>query len=62
MLPNPSAPGPVRSADVLNELIRALWQRAGGSLDVVQRREYEQLVVEWAAAVRIEEAGIAEAA
>jgi hypothetical protein len=45
----------------LNEEIRALWERAGGRLNVEQRREYETLVVEWAAAVRAE-ADVARAA
>jgi hypothetical protein len=38
----------------VNEEIRALWARAGGTLTAGQRREYEQLVTEWAAAVRAE--------
>jgi hypothetical protein len=42
----------VRSAAELNERIRALWRRAGGSLSAQQRAEYELLVVEWAAAIR----------
>ncbi|MDX3759359.1 hypothetical protein [Streptomyces sp. AK02-04a] len=54
MPPNPQCPGSARSADALNELIRALWQRAGGTLSPEQRREYEVLVTEWAAAVRAE--------
>jgi hypothetical protein len=53
--------GSVRSAAVLNEEIRNRWQRAGGVLDEQQRREYEQLVTEWAAAIRAETA-VAEAA
>ncbi|QKW06176.1 hypothetical protein HUT18_06940 [Streptomyces sp. NA04227] len=51
--------GKARSADVVNEEIRALWLRAGGKLTVEQRREYEALVTEWAQAVR---GGIVEAA
>jgi hypothetical protein len=39
---------------VVNEEIRALWARAGGVLTVEQRREYEALLGEWAAAVRAE--------
>lgn len=54
MPPTPSSPTPARSAALLNDLIRALWMRAGGRLDAGQRAEYEQLVVEWAAAVRVE--------
>jgi hypothetical protein len=42
----------VRSAAELNERIRALWARAGGSLSAQERAEYELLVVEWAAAIR----------
>ncbi|WP_320784469.1 hypothetical protein [Streptomyces sp. CRN 30] len=44
--------GSARSAAELNERIRALWRRAGGSLTVQERAEYELLVVEWAAAAR----------
>jgi hypothetical protein len=42
----------VRSAADLNDQIRALWRRAGGSLSAQERAEYELLVVEWAAAIR----------
>jgi hypothetical protein len=42
----------VRSAAEVNEEIRALWLRAGGTLSAQERVEYELLVVEWAAAVR----------
>ncbi|MFJ6931307.1 hypothetical protein ACIQUP_28890 [Streptomyces nigra] len=38
-----------RSADEVNEEIRALWRRAGGTLSVEQREEYQRLVMEWAA-------------
>jgi hypothetical protein len=58
--PDPS-PGSVRSAACVNEEIRALWLRAGGRLTDGQRREYEQLLGEWAEAVR-EEMEIGEAA
>ncbi|MEU1460821.1 hypothetical protein ABZ478_15180 [Streptomyces sp. NPDC005706] len=44
--------GSVRSAAELNERIRALWLRAGGTLSPQERAEYELLVVEWAQAVR----------
>ncbi len=44
--------GSVRSAADLNDQIRALWRRAGGSLSSQERAEYELLVVEWAAAMR----------
>ncbi|MGW0532252.1 hypothetical protein [Streptomyces sp. NPDC003032] len=44
----------MRSSVELNERIRGLWLRTGGRLTAEQRREYEQLVTEWAAAVRAE--------
>lgn len=49
----PTSPrcGPVRSAAVVNEEIRALWLRSRGRLDPVQRAEYERLLGEYAAAV-----------
>lgn len=53
MPPTPDR-GSARSAAVLNAEIRALWLRAGGRLSAEQRREYELLVVEWAAAMRAE--------
>ncbi|MEH0468818.1 hypothetical protein QA943_08165 [Streptomyces sp. B21-097] len=52
MSPHSVASGSVRSAAELNERIRALWQRAGGTLSAQERAEYELLVVEWAAAIR----------
>lgn len=52
MSPDSVAPGSVRSACEVNEQIRALWLRAGGSLSAQEREEYELLVVEWAAAIR----------
>ncbi|MFF3500777.1 hypothetical protein [Streptomyces sp. NPDC003247] len=54
MSPTSSIPGSVRSAAELNEQIRALWRRSGGSLSAQERVEYELLVVEWAAAIRDE--------
>ncbi|MGV9252712.1 hypothetical protein [Streptomyces sp. NPDC003697] len=47
-----STPEPVsgRSADEVNEEIRALWLRSGGTLSVEQREEYRRLVLEWAVA------------
>ncbi|MEU6380665.1 hypothetical protein [Streptomyces sp. NPDC046909] len=39
-----------RTADEVNEEIRALWFRSGGTLSVEQREEYQRLVLEWAAA------------
>ncbi|MFC4504731.1 MULTISPECIES: hypothetical protein [Streptomyces] len=59
MSPNPEISGSVRSAAELNERIRSLWLRAGGSLSTQERAEYELLVVEWAAAIR---AGVVTAA
>jgi hypothetical protein len=52
MSPDSPTPGSARSAADLNERIRALWLRAGGSLTALERAEYESLVVEWAEAVR----------
>ncbi|MFE9310039.1 hypothetical protein ACFYM5_20430 [Streptomyces sp. NPDC006706] len=54
MFPDSVAPGSVRSAAELNEQIRSLWLRSGGSLSAQEREEYELLVVEWAAAMRAE--------
>jgi hypothetical protein len=60
MSPNLDRSGSVRSAAVVNEAIRALWQRAGGHLSTAaERAEYERLVTEWAAAVRGETAAAA---
>jgi len=44
-------PSSERSAEEVNEEIRALWRRSGGTLSVEQREEYQRLVLEWAAAV-----------
>ncbi|MCT7354820.1 hypothetical protein N4P33_22080 [Streptomyces sp. 15-116A] len=52
MSPDLTTPGSVRSAAEINEQIRALWLRAGGSLSPRERAEYELLVIEWAAAIR----------
>ncbi|MEU3098793.1 hypothetical protein ABZ690_29650 [Streptomyces sp. NPDC006967] len=52
MSPDLTTPGSARSAAEVNEQIRALWLRAGGSLSAQERAEYELLVVEWAAAIR----------
>ncbi|MCL6672377.1 hypothetical protein [Streptomyces panaciradicis] len=52
MSPDSFTSGSVRSAAEVNEQIRALWTRAGGSLSAQERAEYELLVVEWAAAIR----------
>lgn len=43
-------PASDRSADEVNEEIRALWFRSGGTLSGEQREEYRRLVLEWAAA------------
>ncbi|GAA3984174.1 hypothetical protein OG252_06825 [Streptomyces sp. NBC_01352] len=43
-------PATERSADEVNEEIRALWLRSGGTLNGEQREEYRRLVMEWAAA------------
>ncbi|MET8945964.1 hypothetical protein ABZX30_20860 [Streptomyces sp. NPDC004542] len=59
MFPDSMTPGSVRSAAEVNEQIRALWLRAGGSLSAQERTEYELLVIEWAEAIRD---GIVEAA
>ncbi|MGC0378661.1 hypothetical protein [Streptomyces sp. SAI-229] len=52
MSPDLVTPGSVRSAAEINEQIRALWLRAGGSLSAQEREQYELLVVQWAAAIR----------
>ncbi|CAL9346571.1 MULTISPECIES: hypothetical protein [unclassified Streptomyces] len=44
-------PSSERSAAEVNEEIRALWHRSGGTLSGEQREEYQRLVLEWAAAV-----------
>lgn len=43
-----------RTAAALNEQIRGLWLRAGGSLSSDEAAEYQRLVTEWAAAIRDE--------
>ncbi|MFF5969226.1 hypothetical protein ACFY64_37140 [Streptomyces collinus] len=52
MSPDFVTPGSLRPAAEVNEEIRALWQRTGGTLSAEERAEYELLVVEWAAAIR----------
>ncbi|MFH7335041.1 hypothetical protein [Streptomyces hygroscopicus] len=54
MSPHVPPPGSTRSAAEVNEQIRALWLRTGGSLSAQERAEYELLVVEWAEAIREE--------
>jgi hypothetical protein len=39
-----------RSAAEVNEEIRALWFRTGGTLSMEERRQYQRLVLEWAEA------------
>ncbi|MGQ4349675.1 hypothetical protein [Streptomyces sp. SAS_275] len=51
MTPNPTSPGSARSADQINDDIRALWARARGSLTPQERQQYEQLLAEWANAI-----------
>ncbi|MGY0489812.1 hypothetical protein [Streptomyces sp. WG-D5] len=50
MIPTPEH-GSARSADELNEQIRALMLCSGGRLSAEQRREYQVLVAAWAEAV-----------
>lgn len=40
----------MRPASVVNEEIRDLWRRSGGLLSPEDEREYQRLLVEWAAA------------
>ena len=54
MSPDPTVLGSALSADQLNEDIRDLWFRAGGSLSPVERAEYERLLTRWAAALKAE--------
>lgn len=54
MSPSFERPGSVRSADAVNEDIRALMLRAGGHLKPEDRAVYQRLIAEWAAAVRAE--------
>jgi hypothetical protein len=52
MSPDSVTPGSVRSADAVNEDIRALWTDPRVQLVGEDRAAYERLCVEWAAAVR----------
>lgn len=52
MPPTPRRSPRPRAPAVVNEEIRALWVTSGGVLSAKQRAEYEQLLAEWAAAVR----------
>ncbi|WP_240121298.1 MULTISPECIES: hypothetical protein [unclassified Streptomyces] len=49
-MPTTVEPASERSASEVNEEIRALWFRSGGTLTGEQREEYRRLVLEWAAA------------
>ncbi|MEV7235029.1 hypothetical protein AB0N06_13925 [Streptomyces sp. NPDC051020] len=49
MSPSPRSSDSVRSAAVVNEEIRDLWQRSGGCLSPDDEEEYQRLLVEWAA-------------
>ncbi|WP_329528471.1 hypothetical protein [Streptomyces sp. NBC_01462] len=62
MSPTPGDRGSARSAAELNDQIRELWQRVGGTLSPEQRQEYEALITERAAAVRAEQCDVVEAA
>ncbi|RFU86023.1 hypothetical protein DY218_14035 [Streptomyces triticagri] len=50
----PPTPTTARSADALNEQIRALMTASAGRLNDAQRKEYQVLVEAWSAAVRAE--------
>lgn len=54
MPPTSPRDGSVRSAAELNEEIRALWARAGGTLSAEERQAYAALIVAWADAIRAE--------
>jgi hypothetical protein len=47
MAPEPSSAGSVRSAADINADIRALWQRARGTLTPDDRRRYSELLAEY---------------
>ncbi|MET7857677.1 hypothetical protein ABZS81_10675 [Streptomyces sp. NPDC005318] len=46
---SPYSSDSVRSAAVVNEEIRDLWQRSGGCLSPDDEEQYQRLLVEWAA-------------
>ncbi|WP_069174030.1 hypothetical protein [Streptomyces griseus] len=50
MSPYPNTSVSVRPVSVVNEEIRALWQRSGGLLSPDEEKEYQRLLAEWAAA------------
>lgn len=45
---------PARPAAVVNAEIRSLWEYAEGALSPAQEARYQELLVEWADAVRAE--------
>ncbi|MHA5050024.1 hypothetical protein [Streptomyces sp. SD15] len=47
MSPDPEVSGSVRSAETVNEQIRALMLRCSGWLQPEDRAEYERLRAEW---------------
>ncbi|MFJ2744476.1 hypothetical protein ACIO3O_33035 [Streptomyces sp. NPDC087440] len=49
---SPGSARSVRSAAVVNAEIRALWSRTDGALSPADEARYQELLVEWAAAVR----------
>ncbi len=51
----------MRSAAVVNAEIRALWEKSGSRLSTADEARYQQLLVEWAAAVAAERAEAGEA-
>jgi hypothetical protein len=60
-MPPTTPPTRARPAAVINHDIRLLWLAAGGHPTPDQSHRYQQLVIEWATAVRAEQAA-AEAA
>ncbi|WP_433546273.1 hypothetical protein ACQPZG_15045 [Streptomyces sp. CA-294286] len=50
--PTPAAPGSARPASVVNAEIRALWSCTDGALSTADEARYQELLVEWAEAVR----------
>ncbi|WP_405392377.1 hypothetical protein OG596_33905 [Streptomyces sp. NBC_01102] len=50
MSPYPNTSVSARPASVVNEAIRDLWQRSDGMLSPDDEREYQRLLMEWAAA------------
>ncbi|MFB9522358.1 MULTISPECIES: hypothetical protein [Streptomyces] len=49
---SPGSARSVRSAAAVNAEIRALWSRTDGALSAADEARYQELLVEWAAAVR----------